>query len=318
MNRDRLGLSRRPFRAAPSLDLYVPLPPHEAALNALRTAFAAGDGIALLDGAPGTGKSLLALKFLESLGRETVAVLIPSARFSKPSDLHQALLFDLGQEYRGFSEHELRLAVTERLLTELAKSRRIAMVLDEAQHLADELLEEIRLLDNLDAGGRKALFTLLVAQPDVRERLRRPEYELFAQRTRCLLRTESLADDEARTFLRSQLELCGQSAAEAMNDEAIELLVRHGGGNPRFLNRLAASAWDLANSAEADVVDVEAAGEALLLAGVELEETAESAGPAPPARAAKSKAASTGGTGEGRESARVRPPKQKAGNRRVA
>ena len=55
MNRDRLGLSRRPFRAAPSLDSYVPLPSHEAVLNALRASFAAGDGIAILDGARAVG-----------------------------------------------------------------------------------------------------------------------------------------------------------------------------------------------------------------------------------------------------------------------
>ncbi len=312
MNLDRLGLHRRPFRAAPTLDLFVPLPPHEAALAALRNAFDAGDGIAILDGGPGTGKSLIALRFLESLGRDVLPIYVPAARFSKASDLHQAILFDLGQDYRGLSEQELRLALADHYLKALAESKRGVLLLDEAQHLNAELLEEVRLLDNWDARGTKALFTILVAQPELRGRLKRTDCELFAGRVNCRVQLEALTLDESRTFLRSQLELCGKSGSETVCDEALELFARFGRGNPRFLNQLASAALDLASDAGANSVDVEAACEVLSRAGIEVEETAE------PLQSAKSMDGAKGEVGEGRESGAARPPKQKARTRRAA
>ena len=318
MNWDRLGLNRRPFRAAPSLDLFVPLPSHEAALAALRSAFDAGDGIAILDGGPGTGKSLVALRFLESLGRDVLPIYVPAARFSKASDLHQTILFDLGQDYRGLSDHELRLALADHYLKALAESKRGVLVLDEAQHLTAELLEEVRLLDNWDARGTKAVFTVLVAQPDLRDRFQRADCELLAGRVNCRVRLDALALEESRTFLKSQLEMCGRSSGEPASDEALDLFARYGRGNPRFLNRLASTALDLAFEAGADGVDIEAAYEAATRAGIELEEAAEPSQPASPADAAKSKAGAVREAGEGRESAEVRPPKQKARTRRAA
>lgn len=312
MNLDRLGLHRRPFRTAPTLDLFVPLPPHEAALAALRSAFDTGDGIALLDGGPGTGKTLLALRFLESLGGNVLPIFVPSSRFATASDLHRAILFDLGQDYRGLTDQELRLTLAESLLKALAESRRGVLILDEAQHLSVELLEEIRLLDNLDARGTKAIFTVLVAQPELRGRLKRPESELLSGRINCRVGLEVLSTADSRLYLRSQLELCGRSPDETMNDEALELFAKHGRGNPRLLNHLASAALELASEAGVDGVDIEVAGEVLSRAGMEIAEIAE------PVQPANSAVGSTGEAGEGRESGAARPPKQKARTRRAA
>src|SRR4051812_893721 len=86
MDLSRFGLTRRPFPSTPATDLYVPTPPHEAAVAALRAAHDNRDGVALLDGEPGTGKTLAALRFLEALPPATGRVLIPAPRFARPSD----------------------------------------------------------------------------------------------------------------------------------------------------------------------------------------------------------------------------------------
>jgi type II secretory pathway predicted ATPase ExeA len=314
MNLARWGLDRRPFRPTPALDLFVALPPHEAAVAALRSAFAAGDGLALLDGGPGTGKTQLALRFLESLGGDVLPIFVPSARFAKPADLHQAILFDLGQPYRGLGEQELRLAVTEQLLAALAEKKRAVLVLDESQHLSADLLEEVRLLDNWEARGTKVLFTLLVALADLRERLHEP----LAQRVRCRLRLEPLSQEDSLTFLRTQLEQCGRNADEIINEEALRLFARHGRGVPRVLNQLAASALQLAADGEAEGVDVEVAFEVLSQAGVEIAEAEEPARPAYPAGAARSVAGEDRERGEGREPGAAKTPKQKSRTRRAA
>ncbi len=316
MNLARMGLERRPFRPSPTLELFVPLPAHDTHLAALRAAFTGGDGIALLDGTAGTGKSLLALRFLESLGSAVVPIYVPSARFATVADLHQAILFDLGQPYQGLSENELRLAVTDFLLKSVADKQRAVLVLDEAHHLPADVLEEIRLLDNWDARGTKAVFTVLVAPAELRDRLGRAES--LAQRVRCRVRVEPLTESESLTFLRTQLEECSRTPDEVMTDEALHLFARHGGGLPRVLNQLATTGFNLALDAGQDSVDVEVAFEALAQMGITIAEVDEPAQPAYPAGAARSRSRAEGEQGEDREPATTKSPKQKARPRRAA
>ncbi len=177
------GLNRQPFRAAVDSESYFPTPAHEEALGAVAAAFARREFAALIDGTQGVGKSLVARKWLERVPVETPRIFVPNAHADRPAALLQAILFDLGKHYEGLTEPELRLAATAAIL-ELASvsSGPAVLVLDEAQHLSQTALEELRLLGNLETSGGLALFVVLVAQPSLRDALRRPAYELFAQR----------------------------------------------------------------------------------------------------------------------------------------
>jgi type II secretory pathway predicted ATPase ExeA len=271
MDLAHFGLTRRPFRSTPDTDAYYPAAPHDAALAALRCALAARDGVALLDGEPGSGKTLVALKFLEGLPADVPRVLLPAPRFAGPADLLQAILFDLGAEYRGLREQELRLAVTEQLLVNLVAGHPTVIVIDEAQHLSADVLEEIRLLGNLETRSAKAAFVVLAALPQLRERLSRPEFAAFAQRVAVRGRLEPLTLDESTRFLVHQLDVVGGSAADLITDEALPLLAAHCKGSPRLLNQAAYLAFTLAASAGADAVDTEAAIEALAALGLAVE-----------------------------------------------
>lgn len=268
MDLAHFGLTRRPFRPTPDTDAYYPAAAHEAALAGLRTAFAARDGLALLDGDPGTGKTLLALRFLEGLEAAVPRVLIPAPRFARPADLHQAILFDLGAEYRGLTEQELRLAVTEKLLSSLGGGQPTAIVLDEAQHLTADVLEEIRLLGNLETRSAKAAFVILVAQPSLRGRLAGSELAAFAQRVAARCRVEPMSRQESAEFVRHQVKVAGGSPAALVGDEALDLFADCCKGVPRLLNQAASLAFDLAGSTGADGVDAEAAVEALSQLGL--------------------------------------------------
>lgn len=263
MDLAHFGLTRRPFRPTPDTDAYYPAAGHEAALGELRDAFAARDGLALLDGDPGTGKTLVALRFLEGLDAAVPRVLIPAPRFARPADLHQAILFDLGAEYRGLTEQELRLAVTEKLLGALGGGLPAAIVLDEAQHLTADLLEEIRLLGNLESRSAKAAFVVLVAQPSLRERLAGPDLGAFAQRVAARCRVEPLTREESAEFVRHQIQAAGGHPDALVGGEALELFAARCRGLPRLLNQAAALAFTLAGAAGADGVDAEAAVDAL-------------------------------------------------------
>jgi type II secretory pathway predicted ATPase ExeA len=274
MDLAHFGLTRRPFRSTPDTDAYYPAPSHDAAVTALRSAFASREGLALVDGDPGSGKTLVALTVLEGLDRATPRVMVPAPRFARPADLLQALLFDLGATYHGLTEQELRLAVTEQLLAALVTGGPVVVVIDEAQHLGPDILEEVRLLGNLETRSAKAAFVVLVAQPSLRERLGRPDLAAFSQRIAVRCRIDPLTGEESVEYLRHQLRSAGGRADDILSDEAAALFAAKCKGVPRVLNQAAALAFTLAGSAGETVVDVEAALEALTRLGLADEEPA--------------------------------------------
>lgn len=272
MDLARFGLTRRPFRSTPDTDAYFPAATHELALAGLRHAFEARDGITLVDGEPGTGKTIVALRFLETLDPDVPRVWIPAPRFVRPTDFFQAILFDLGVEHRDHSEHELRLVVTDHLLAKLSAGYPTAIVFDEAQHLTPEALEELRLLGNLETRSAKAAFVVMLAQPGFRKRLSGSELSAFAQRVGLRCRLESLTRDESERFIRHQLTAAGGTPDDLVTEEALALLASACGGRPRVLNQAASLAFNLSGLAGETCMDVEAAIEALAQLGLKPDE----------------------------------------------
>jgi type II secretory pathway predicted ATPase ExeA len=263
MDYPHFGFRRRPFRPTLDAPSACPLEGPDAALSALLRGWSQGDSVAVLTGPAGSGKSLLGLRFLADLPPETPRIWIQAAPGWRAADLFQALLFDLGLPYQGLSEQELRLAVTEALLSQLAEDRTHALILDEAHHLTPELLEQLRLLGNLESAKARALFAVLLGQPRLRDLLNHPESSGFAQRASLRLKLDPLSVDESIRFLRHQIREAGGQPEDAMSDEALALLAQHGRGLPRVLNQVANAAFALALDAGADAVDVEAVLEAL-------------------------------------------------------
>jgi type II secretory pathway predicted ATPase ExeA len=289
MDLAHFGLTRRPFRPTPDTDAYYPAPSHEFALAALRGALAGREGLALVDGDPGCGKTLVALKFLEGLDPTTPRVMVPAPRFARPADLLQALLFDLGVAYQGLTEQELRLAVTDHLLGTLAAGGPAVVVIDEAQHLGSDILEEVRLLGNLETRSAKAAFVVLAAQPGLRERLTRPELAPFAQRIAVRCHIEPLTTEESAAYLRHQVHGAGGRADDLLTEDAVALLAARCKGLPRLLNQTAALAFSLAGSAGEKAVDAEAAIESLARLGLADEGPAVLPHPARKAKAQRAK-----------------------------
>lgn len=276
MDWTHFGLDRQPFRPAVDPDSYFAAPSHDAAIAAITTGFARRDPVVLVDGPPGVGKSLIARKWLEHLLPDVPRVVLPNAHADRPADLLQAILFDLGQPYQRFTEQELRLAVTGQLL-DAAGEYPTVLVIDEAQHLSQAAFEELRLLGNLETRRGAALFAVLVAQPMLRTALRRPAYELFAQRIAVQVAVEPFTPGDSTDYLRHQLRAAGGEGRAVFDDNAMSLLAGACGGIARVLNRAASLALELAASAGAELVDVEAALEALerLELPTELEQPAD-------------------------------------------
>jgi type II secretory pathway predicted ATPase ExeA len=262
------GLRRRPFRTTPDSDCYYPATGHERALSQLSQAIRDEEGLALLTGEPGTGKTLVGHCLLDRLEGTPTTVFLTHSRFSDRTGLLQALLYDLAQPHAGQSEQELRLALIDFLLKNYEAQRRAVFVLDEAQHLTPDLLEELRLLGNLEGRRGKAVQIVLLSQPSLLESVRHPESAAFHQRLAVCAQLEPLGLHEAADYLVHHVRAEGGRPESLFSDEAIEVLARGTHGIPRLLNRAAHQALLLAFHAGATLVDAEAALEALNLAGL--------------------------------------------------
>lgn len=282
MDHAQFGMRARPFRPGPDPTAYFPAAPHEEVLAALRQAMAADEPFAVLTGEPGVGKTLLAQVLLERVGDEAITAVITNSHFETRTALLQALLYDLGLTYEHKSEQELRLALTDCLMTRMKEDRRTLIIIDEAHHLSADCLEELRLLANLEARQCRGMQVILLGLPELIETLQRPELRALAQRITTRVCLGRLDADESAEYIRSQIRAAGQLADEVFSDEAIELLAKSAQGLPRILNQTARHALQLTCQSGGDQVDAEAVLEALALIGVEppAEEKPESPGDA--------------------------------------
>jgi type II secretory pathway predicted ATPase ExeA len=274
----RFGLRRRPFPAAPDPSCYYPADGHERALARLLRGLEDGEGVLALAGAPGVGKTMLCHCLIERLGDGAPTAFLTNSHFRDRVGLLQAVLYELGLTYEGRTEQEMRLALTDYLLRNYAATQRpTVLVIDEAHHLSPDVLEELRLLGNLEAVGEKAVQVVLVGQPALGEALGRPELAALRQRIAVRVELEPMAVQEAADYLLHHLRAAGARADEVVAPEALELLARGARGVPRLLNQAAHQALTLAVAAEAATVDAEAALEALAALGLEADAAGDAA-----------------------------------------
>jgi type II secretory pathway predicted ATPase ExeA len=272
MYQTHFGFRHRPFPATPDSSTYYSATNHEQALARLLAAIADDEGFTLLTGAPGTGKTLLCHCLLERLGPQVTSAFLTNSHCSDRTALLQAVLYDLSLPYEG-SEQALRLRLMEFLLNNYGTGKRAVLLVDEAQHLAPDLLEELRLWGNLESGQGKAFQVILVGQPGILDTLGRPELAAVNQRLAVRTQVLPLGLAEAVDYLLHHLRAAGGRPEEIITEDALELLARASGGIPRLLNRAAQQALQVAHTAGVELVDAEAALEALSLLGLEVEET---------------------------------------------
>jgi type II secretory pathway predicted ATPase ExeA len=275
MNQTHFGLRRRPFRPIPDTDAYFPAASHEAALNDLRRAIDDEQGLMLLTGEPGTGKTLVARCLLETLDDKTRTVLLTNSHVSRNGDLLQAILFDLGLPYQGLTEQVARLSVTESCLEFYRQGGKTLIVIDEAHHLHPDVLEELRLLSNLEGKNGKAIQVLLVGLPEIDRALEMPSLAALRQRLTVRARIEPLSEDEAAEYLLHQVRVAGGRPERFFGEDVLDILTHAAQGNPRILNQAAHAAMDLAVAGEQECVDAEAAVEAVTRMGLDPEANAE-------------------------------------------
>ncbi len=265
---DHFGLQTRPFRPTPDPSCYYPATGHEQALAGLLHAVEEDEGLVLVTGAPGTGKTLLCHRLLDRLGAEAATAYLTHGHYADRLALLQALAYDLGVPMEGHGEQALRLALAGFLVERHAAGQRTVAVVDEAHLLTPALLEELRLLGNLEHARGKAFQAVLVGLPGLLDALAEPALAGVRQRLAVRIVLEPLGLHEAADYLVHQVRVAGGKPGRVLTDEAAEVLARETQGVPRLLNQAAHRALALACEVGAEQVDAEVALESLSRLGL--------------------------------------------------
>lgn len=254
------GLRFRPFVAGPDPTGYYPIPEHEEALAQLVMALREDEPFVSLTGDPGLGKTMLAHLVVQQLEDPTVAF-VSNPHGERVADLLQAILYDLGLPYIGRPEQEMRLAIADFAMNNHRDGRRTIILIDEAHLLSRTLLEEVRLLGNLETPRGRAVQVMLIGQPSLLANV--DQLLSLAQRLITRAQIHPFGLRESADYIAYQVSRAGGKTGRVFSDEALEVLARGSRGIPRLLNQAAYNALLLAQKAEMSEVDVEAAIEAL-------------------------------------------------------
>jgi type II secretory pathway predicted ATPase ExeA len=271
MYEKRFGLKRRPFPTTLNLACYYPATPHEQVLAAQLRALHDEEGMTLVVGEAGVGKTLLAQILLDRVGDVFDSAFLTNSHFADRTALLQAILYDLGLPHEHCSEQELRLRLTDHCLRLSGEGRRALLVVDEAQNLSDDHLEELRLLGNLEA-EHKTIQIVLLAQSSIFETLEQPRLASFRQRLVARGTLAPLGAEEAMDYLLHHVRWAGGRAEAIFDEEGLATLARGCRGVPRLLNQAGHQALTLADSGDMGMIDTEIALEALASLGLHADE----------------------------------------------
>ncbi|MDE2306045.1 MAG: AAA family ATPase [Gammaproteobacteria bacterium] len=230
------GLTAKPFALTPDPAFLYLSRQHAMALTMLEYGLESQASFSLLTGDVGSGKTTLLRRLLRNLGDQVSVGLISHAH-GRFRSIHGWALSALGIAPADDSEIAMHEALVDSFIREYGRGRRTLLILDEAQNLSPEVLEELRLLSNVNSESDLVLQILLVGQPELRTTLMRPELRQFAQRISVDYHLRPLDREETGAYVRHRLAVAGGDL-KLFPEEAIGLIHRCSGGVPRLVNQL--------------------------------------------------------------------------------
>jgi type II secretory pathway predicted ATPase ExeA len=234
------GLTREPFKITPDPSFLYLSASHQQALGRLVYGISARKGFIVLTGEVGTGKTTLLHCLLRELKkRNTQSTLIVNT-IEQSKDLLRDVCEDLG--FTAFREdrqdvHTYLKLLNQLLLESYHKGKNVTLIIDEAQNLSTEVLENIRLLSNFETAEDKLLQIVLAGQPELAERLNEPELRQLKQRIVLYHYLKPLNYGECAEYVTSRLETAGATRS-IFTSEALEAIYSYSGGIPRLVNIL--------------------------------------------------------------------------------
>ena len=230
------GFTVKPFAMTPDPAFLYASRRHAMALTMLEYGLESQASFSVLTGVIGSGKTTLVRKLLQQLGKGVKVGLVTHTH-SRFQSIHGWVLSALGVAPGSDTDVGLYEALVNSLVQQYARGGRTLLIIDEAQNLSIEILEELRLLSNINSEKDLLLQVLLVGQPELRSKLSRPELRQFAQRVSVFYDLKCLDRDETHAYVQHRLKVAGGSPA-LFRPDALDLVYARSRGVPRLVNRL--------------------------------------------------------------------------------
>src|SRR5262250_224132 len=236
MYKEFFGLRANPFNVNPD-PRYLFLTRHtEEALACLTYGIQSRKGFVLLTGEVGTGKTTLINKLLEWLRAQQVpTAFIFNSRMNVPQFLDY-MMADFGIPCDTRSKSQVLLRLYNWLLERYRAGDTAVLIVDEAQNLADEVLEEIRIMFNVETFTEKLLQIVLVGQTELEQKLKQPNLRQLRQRLTLRAKTHPLTLDETKAYIQQRLRIAGCNGQQIFEPEALATIHRYANGIPRVVN----------------------------------------------------------------------------------
>ena len=231
------GLNSKPFQLTPDPEFFFASKWHKRAMSYLQYGLSQAEGFIVITGGIGTGKTTVANSLLEEIEDDIAAAQIVTPKLS-PDELVKmvAAKFEIATE--GLSKADI-LKKLETFLYDLAKAgRRALLLVDEAQNLPLESIEELRMLSNFQLNGKPLIQSFLLGQEELQTILRAPNMEQFRQRIVASCHLAPLSLEECKEYIEYRLHHAGWNGSALFSDDALERIHMFSGGIPRKINTL--------------------------------------------------------------------------------
>jgi general secretion pathway protein A len=229
------GLTEAPFDITPNPRFLFYSPKHREAFNHLLYGIRARKGFVQVTGEVGAGKTTLCRALLEQLEDKFSTALILNPVLNA-DELMKAIASEFGLNVRGFDRLDTLTALNHFLLGQVEQERDTVLIIDEAQDLTDDLLEQVRLLSNLETDNRKLLQIILLGQPELRDRLNNPRLRQLRQRITVRYHLSPLSRNEMTQYVQHRLQISGANGTPYFTSPALWRVYHYSQGIPRLVN----------------------------------------------------------------------------------
>jgi len=245
----------KPFQLTPDPEFLFLSRAHKKALTYLNYGIAENSGFILLTGEIGTGKTTILRSMIKKIPQDIKLARINNTKVSS-EQLISMINEDFGLETKGLDKTHLLSKLTDFLITQYGQGGRSMIIIDEAQNLSPDLLEEIRMLSNLETDKSKLLQIILVGQPELNIKLSRPELEQLRQRITISTHISPLAREELESYIKFRLRVAGNEEAVTFEEGIIDAIYDFSRGIPRLINILCDFTFLTAFTDDKKIIDI--------------------------------------------------------------
>ncbi len=230
------NLIQKPFQLSADPAFFFHSTVHKRALAYMHYGLTQGEGFVLVTGTPGTGKTMLVKSLIKNLNRDKLLIGVMVTSQVGPDDTLRMVASTFG--YQSLSNDKAGLLASfEKFIIEKAREgRRLLLIVDEAQNLPKQSLEELRMLTNLDVNGKSVFQVFLVGQNELKHTINATDMEQLKQRIVATFQLIALGEDETREYILFRLQTAGWQGKPEFTPEVFKALHEFTGGIPRRIN----------------------------------------------------------------------------------